>query len=614
MSAADALVGRLPRTTLVVGKGGVGKTTCAAALALRASAVAPTLVLSTDPARALPEVLDAPVGSGPTAVPKAPRLTAQSLDAGALRARFMERWGDAIRAILDRGTYLDDSDIGPMVETALPGSDEIFGALELASIIAGGDGAKRRLFVDTAPTGHTLRLLELPRTFRALVRLLDTMQGKHRFMVQTLTRRYRPDAADAFLEEMDRLTSALEDALRDARRCAVVLVTNGQRLVLAETGRYARALADLRVSVAAVVWNMCDASEAAPEGIGVSDAVPQFLVPRLPGFPVGRAGLERWSAELRPLPPSRPRPTPRRVRVTRRREPPASIPDLAGLVRPLTLVAGKGGVGKTTVAAAIAVQAARVAPTLVVSTDPAPSLADALAQDVPDTDVPVREAPGLFARQMDATAAFTRLRTEYQERVDALFAGLVASGVDLAHDRAITRDLLALAPPGLDEVYALSLIADALLEGTYAHVIVDPAPTGHFLRLLEMPGLALDWSHQLMRLMLKYKNVVGLGDAARDLLAFSRSVRALGDALRAPERCAVVLVLLDEPVVLAESRRLAGEIARRGVSVSGMVRNRAQGAASALPDVPGAMHLEAPLVDPPPIGARALRAWTASWR
>ena len=125
MSGLDALVDRLPRTTLVVGKGGVGKTTCAAALAMQASARERTLVLSTDPARALPTVLDQPVGSDPTSVGKSKRLSAQILDAAAQRSRFMNRWGDVIRTILDRGTYLDDSDIGPLVDTALPGSDEI---------------------------------------------------------------------------------------------------------------------------------------------------------------------------------------------------------------------------------------------------------------------------------------------------------------------------------------------------------------------------------------------------------------------------------------------------------------------------------------------------------
>ena len=108
---------------------------------------------------------------------------------------------------------------------------------------------------------------------------------------------------------------------------------------------------------------------------------------------------------------------------------------------------------------------------------------------------------------MDAAAAFARLRDEYQERIDALFDAIVASRLRRRRDRAIMRDLLSLAPPGIDELFALSLLGDALIERRFARIVVDPAPTGHLLRLLEMPAIALDWTHRLMRLMLKYRDV-----------------------------------------------------------------------------------------------------------
>ena len=231
--------------------------------------------------------------------------------------------------------------------------------------------------------------------------------------------------------------------------------------------------------------------------------------------------------------------------------------ELTALLRPLTIVAGKGGVGKTTIAATLALCSAPDQRTLVVSTDPAPSLADALAQPIPDADTVVKGASQLFARQMDASAAFARLRDEYQSRVDALFDTLVTRGVDLTHDRSVARDLLSLAPPGIDEVYALSLLSDALFKDRYVRVVVDPAPTGHFLRLLEMPRLALEWSHQLMRLMLKYKDVAGLGEAAQELLDFSRNLRAVDGLLRDAKRCGVVLVTLDQPVVRRRSLHAA---------------------------------------------------------
>ena len=606
MSAVDALAATLPRTTLVVGKGGVGKTTCAAALALLMGRDTPTLLLSTDPARALPSVLDQDVGADATAV-GGTRLVAMQLDAAAARERFMRRWGDVIRLILDRGTYLDATDIAPLVDTALPGSDEIFSALTLAELLADPGSHYARIVVDTAPTGHTLRLLSLPRTFRALVRLLDAMQEKHRFMVRTLTRAYRADEADAFLRTMTALVAVLEDTLGDAARCAAVMVTNPQPLVLEETRRYLRSLADLRLRVAAVVWN--GAGAAAP----LETDARQYRVPRLGQWPVGIDGLSRWSAALRSA-----RSGPRRTAASRGRQMPRSRvssppPAIDGMLRPLTIVAGKGGVGKTTVAAALALHSADSQPTLVVSTDPAPSLADALDQPVPDADTAVRGTEHLIARQMDASAAFARLRVEYQTRVDAIFDAVVARGADLTHDRAITRELLSLAPPGIDEVYALSLISDALFANRYGRVIVDPAPTGHLLRLLEMPPLALAWTHQLMRLMLKYKDIAGLGETAHELLAFARNLRALDALLRDPERAALVLVTLDEPVVGGETSRLATEARRLGIAVGGIVLNRARTSAP-LPVAGAPVQFEAPDVDPPPSGVMAIRRWTSAWR
>jgi arsenite-transporting ATPase len=608
------LLERLPRVTLVLGKGGVGKTTCASALSIGvAKAVGPTLVVSTDPARALPTVLEQTVGSAPTPVTYAKGLSAQVLDAGALRSRFMKRWGDVIRTILDRGTYLDDADIDPLVDTALPGTDEIFAALELAELMVNDSAAYTRVIVDTAPTGHTLRLLNLPRTFRALVRLLDAMQSKHRFMVRALTRAYRADEADAFLTEMDRLVSALEKTLTDPTKSGAVLVTNPEPLVREETQRYLEALRELHIHVFAVVWNGTD---GAVTPIGDVD---QFVVPRLDAWPTGKEGLERWLGAMR----ERREESggrmlkgggKRKETGAREQRAPSSLRSPpSALLRPLTIVAGKGGVGKTTVACVLGIHSADTRRTLLVSTDPAPSLADALAQPIPDADTAVRGMPTLFARQMDATAAFGRLRNEYQTRVDALFQGLVASGVDLAHDRAVARDLLSLAPPGVDEVYALSLLSDAWFKDRYEFVVVDPAPTGHLLRLLEMPQMALAWSHQLMRLMLKYKEVAGLGEAAREILEFSRSLRALDELLRDPTKTGVVLVTLDEPVVQSETERLAAEVAKRGVGVAGVIVNRVTGVV-ALPVTGAPLHFEAPLTTPPPTGVLSLREWGQSWR
>src|SRR5205085_6997447 len=105
-------------------------------------------------------------------------------------------------------------------------------------------------------------------------------------------------------------------------------------------------------------------------------------------------------------------------------------------------------------------------------------------------------------------------------------------------------------------------------------LIVDPAPTGHLLRLLDMPAIALDWTHRLMRLMLKYRDVVELGDTAQELLDFAKRTRALDALLHDPARCGVITVALDEPVVRAETQRLTAAVRDRGMDSVGVIWNR----------------------------------------
>jgi Mrp family chromosome partitioning ATPase len=118
--------------------------------------------------------------------------------------------------------------------------------------------------------------------------------------------------------------------------------------------------------------------------------------------------------------------------------------------------------------------------------------------------------------------------------------------------------------------------------------------------------------------MLKYKEVTALGDAAADVLAFAKDLRMLDTLLRDPARAGVVVVTLQQAVVVPETERLAGEIRRLGVPVSGVVVNRATSAAgptaAALPVREAPMHFEAPLADASPIGAAALNAWSSNWR
>ncbi|HEX4682684.1 MAG TPA: ArsA family ATPase [Gemmatimonadaceae bacterium] len=584
MNGFDALLPRLPRTTLVVGKGGVGKTTCAVRIARDfASHDERTLILSTDPAAALADVLGTPVGSAVVSVSET--LDARQLDASTSRMEFLAKWRDVIAEIIDRGTYLERTDVDGLVDAALPGADEIFALLALADVFTAPATAYDRVVVDTAPTGHTLRLLALPETFEALVAMLDRMQDKHRFMVRALTHRYRRDRADEFIVEMRQRVARLRATLADGEALAAVLVVRPEAVVEAESRRYLDSLRGLGVRVSGIIVNAVPVGVTTPM---IDRSIPHFAIP---AWSTAAAG--RFTAATEGMPDT----------------------------RTLTIVGGKGGVGKSTVSCALALAAAgqRSGDILLVSTDPAPSLADAFgaadaAWALTDVEHRLPEADCLVVRQMDASAAFARVRDEYQSRIDELFAAIVGRGVDVSQDRAILRDLLSLAPPGIDELFALSLLGDSLDEGRFSRIIVDPAPTGHLLRLLDMPAIALDWTHRLMRLLLKYRDVVHLGETAQELIDFSKRTRALDALLHDPARCGLILVALDEPIVRAETTRLAAAAKARGLGLDAIVWNRATGTPAPLPHEPAPRQFVAREVHPPPIGVTAIREWSHTWR
>ena len=632
MNGIDALLASLGSWTLVGGKGGVGKTTCSAALAHRsATQGVRTLVLSTDPAGTLADVIGTRLEGEPRPVPSRDLLFAAQLDATRARDAFVARWGDILATILDRGTYLDRDDIQGLVDAALPGIDETMAVLALADLA--DDAAWGRIVFDTAPTGHTLRLLALPDTFRAIVQLLDTMQSKHRFMVSAIMHRYRPDAADAFIAELRAKVERLRTLLTDPRRTGVALVTRPEPVVVAETVRYAEALTALGVGVRALVVNAVTRA-AAPETAAVVGSV-RRVIPDVPAYTVaassalapGSDGIDEWAAAVTAHGPRRASAASARASASRGTDSPEALrtpkalerleraSSAIGTLPPVLIVGGKGGVGKTSVSCALALDSARAGHrTFLVSTDPAPSIADALDRPVGDVDSVVAGGFGLRARQIDASAAFARWRTEYETRVDAAFDGLLGPGLDASHDRAVARELFALAPPGIDELYALIWLGDTLADGQLDRIVIDPAPTGHLIRLLEMPALALEWSHRLLRLMLKYRELAGGGELSAELLAFARRARAVGALLRDPDRAGVMVVALDESVVRLETARVADRVRSLGNQVPAIVWNRARRPPEPLPVEPPVRQFVAAEVSPPPIGPARLLRWLEEWR
>jgi arsenite-transporting ATPase len=296
-------------------------------------------------------------------------------------------------------------------------------------------------------------------------------------------------------------------------------------------------------------------------------------------------------------------------------------PDLQWL-----LFGGKGGVGKSTCAAAVALQMARTRRVLLLSTDPAHSLGDVFGERFDNTPRAVAGAPTLHVREIDAAAEMDAMRRRYLDAVDEAFARISRGS---GGDAAAFRDLIDLAPPGIDEVIAIADVAEAIAggKGGYDAVVTDTAPTGHALRLLQTPSLLREWTQALMALLLKYREVVGAGSLAALLVQLSKRLRGLQAILTDPGRTRLFVVTRPAMLPTAESRELVAALDRLGIAVGGIIVNaagrgtcrRCRAIARAQAAEIGRLPrkhaiIEAPAEVPPPHGSAALRAWSTSWR
>jgi arsenite-transporting ATPase len=243
----------------------------------------------------------------------------------------------------------------------------------------------------------------------------------------------------------------------------------------------------------------------------------------------------------------------------------------------VVLFTGKGGVGKTTTASATALRLAdRGVKTLLLSTDIAHSLSDALA--MPLSDRPTDVVPGLQAVQIDTQVRFERAWRDVQAfLVDMLSRG----GVD-----PITADELTVLP-GVDEVLALLAVRELALTGTWDALVVDCAPTAETLRLLALPE-ALSWylqrvfpvQRRIARTVRPVATVLGRGDAIPPdtlfdaLLRLNDELAGVRQLLGDPSVTSVRLVLTPEAVVAAEARRTFTALALYGYRVDLVVANR----------------------------------------
>ena len=246
------------------------------------------------------------------------------------------------------------------------------------------------------------------------------------------------------------------------------------------------------------------------------------------------------------------------------------------------LYGGKGGVGKTTVASATGLQLAGEGhETLVVSTDPAHSLADALERDVGGEPVAVRD--NLWAVEVDPQAGIDR----YERLFEVLAEELADAGIRLDED-AVADLFTSGVMPGSDELAALEGLATYVDSDRWDRVVFDTAPTGHTLRLLDLPEVmdrgmatALDLRDQVRRKVDTARTMLfgPMGGRRRDdgpdeFTEMRERMDRVGAALRDPERTAFRVVTIPETMAVRESERLVEQLRAFDVPVTTLVVNK----------------------------------------
>lgn len=519
------------------GKGGVGKTSTASATAIAlADAGRRVLLVSTDPASNLDEVLGMRAGRAPVAVPDVPGLDAMDIDPEAAAATYREKVLGPYRGVLPESVVAGiEEQLSGACTVEIAAFNEFVGLLTDTSVADRYD----HVVFDTAPTGHTLRLLSLPAAWSEF--LVTNPGGASCLGPLTELGAQQTRYADAMgvLADPDRTTVVLvtrpeTGALTEAARASGELRELGlshQRLVV--NGMFTATRADDPIALA---WESRAKTALADAPARLSAVVAVDTVPLLAGLPVGVAGLR---AMLSPVEVPTEQLTcpvlPGDSGLT------GIVDDLAAGGRGLVMTMGKGGVGKTTVACALAVELARRGlPVTLTTTDPAAHV-DAVAG---------ADTPGLRVTRIDPiaeTAAYTR----------SVLAE-AGAGLDDAGRALLAEDLRS---PCTEEIAIFHAFARTVAEASDRFVVVDTAPTGHTLLLLDASN---SYSRQI---------------AAQTGGHVPAAARELAVRLTDPDYTRILLVTLPEATPVHEAAALQADLGRAGIKPYAWVVNQSLAAA-----------------------------------
>lgn len=520
------------RHAFFTGKGGVGKTSlsCATGLAL-ADAGKKVLIVSTDPASNLDEVLGVALNQTPTAVPDAPSLWALNIDPEASAHAYRERMVGPYRGILP------DAAIRSMEEQFSGACTVEIAAFDEFSKLLGDPSATQEfdhVIFDTAPTGHTLRLLTLPSAWDEFI---SSSTGGASCLGPL-----------AGLEKQKALYAATVERLSNPKETTVVLVSRPERASLREAERTRAELGDLGVSNLQLVVN--GVFVAKEWGDAIADAMTQRAVESLSEMPVGLAALPGSTIPFLPkgtvgLEALRAMAHPEELPLPLERSLPAidSLPgglkryvdELAAVGHGVIMTMGKGGVGKTSVAAAIAFNlAARGFPVILSTTDPAAHVSAAAEEGM----------PGLTVTKIDPAQEVR----EYTEEVLAK----AGKSLDAAGLALLEEDLRS---PCTEEIAVFRAFARTVDEGKGGFVVLDTAPTGHTILLLD----AAEAYHR---------------EVERAQGDMPESVKELLPRLRDKNFTHVFVATLPEATPVHEAERLQNDLRRAGIEPYAWVINQ----------------------------------------